>query len=95
MNMTRISVFTAIIFYFPDSFFELDVALISLLGRYLRCSFLFASRLSPVALFHRFFSEPPQKRVFRPVCSLSAHRLLPSINPTVSRFTQRVMTLYI
>ena len=50
---------------------------------------------SPIAPFNRFFSEPPQKRVFRPVCSLSARPLLPSINPTVSRFTQRVITLYI
>ena len=54
---------------------------------------LLAYRL--LRFFIAFFSEPPQKRVFRPVCSLSAHRLLPSLNPTVSRFTQRVMTLYI
>ena len=82
-------------FLFPDSFFELDVALISLLGRYLRCSFLFASRLSPVALFHRFFSEPPQKRVFRLSVAYPRTDYCPLSIPLVSRFTQRVITLYI
>ena len=58
--MTRISVFTAIIFYFPDSFFELVVALISLLGRYLRCSFFLLLAYRLLRFFIAFFLNLPK-----------------------------------
>ena len=44
---------------------------------------------------YRAFSEPLQKQVYWPVCRLSARRLLPSINPLVSRFSQRAINLYL
>ena len=68
-------------FDFQIPFFELDVALIFLLDGSLCYPFLIAYSLSPIALFHRSFSESLQKRIYGSVFSLSARRLLPSINP--------------
>ena len=56
---------------------------------------LIACRLLPIALFHRSFSESLQKRIYGSVFSLSARRLLPSINPRYLGLPNALISMWV